>query len=362
MKRRTLLIYMPFGALALVEPAQAAPKKIVNNIPFDHFAGTSARTGPYLSARQRVQALLEHHYIPVAQALQDSAAALHQSLQPSQLQPGANWKAQQNLWVPTLLHWERLAAVAVGPLLERRAARSIDFWPTRPAQIQRQLDANAASPLTLAQVESGGSTARGLPALEWMFWRLPATPANRHYAQLLAQHVLNECTVLLEGYRTLANAPRTEDEATALYGEWYGQAVGGLDQLRIKKMVPDTRGKEVSLWVRGVSGQTTAAWQAQLQGLQAFLVGSAAMQAERPDWPVAGSLQGLLLGNDNVEASRTLQRLTLAALRSGAGARPGSAASLRTAQRALAELARYLGSLADTVLHISMGFTDADGD
>ena len=57
-----------------------------------------------------------------------------------------------------------------------------------------------------------------------------------------------------------------------------------------------------------------------------------------------------------------LQRLTLAALRSGARARPDNAASLRTAQRPLAELSRYLGSLADSVLHISMGFTDADGD
>lgn len=358
MKRRTLLSYMPFWALAHVEYAQAAPKNIANPSAFERFAGTSASTGPYLSARQRVQALLQSHYIPVAESLLQSAAALQQSL----AQPVTHWQAQQTLWVATLLHWERLAAVAVGPLLERRSARAIDFWPTRPAQIQRQLDANAASPLTPEQIESVGSAARGLPALEWMFWRLPATPDHQHYARLLSLHVWQECSLLLEGYRALAAAARTEEEAAALYGEWYGQAVGGLDQLRIKKMVPDTRGKEVSLWVRGVSGQTTAAWQAQLQGLQVFLVGAPAAQAARPDWPVAGSLQGLLLGNDNPQPSRQLQSLTLAALRSGARARPDNAASLRSARAALAQLSQYLGGLADSVLHISMGFTDADGD
>lgn len=349
---------MPFGTLALVDIARAAPKKIATTPSFDNFAGTSASTGPFLSARQRVLALLQDHYIPAAEALQQSATALHASL----AGPVTQWQAQQPLWVQTMLHWERLAAVAVGPLLERRAARTIDFWPTRPVLVQRQLDANAATPLTQEQIESVGSAARGLPALEWIFWRVPANPSNQHYTRLLVQHVLNECTVLLDGYRAMAAAPRTEEEASALYGEWYGQAVGGLDQLRIKKMVPDTRGKEVSLWVRGVSGQTTAAWQAQLQGVQTFLVGSAAAQAARPDWPVAGSLQGLLLGNDTPQPSRQLQRLTLAALRSGARARPDNAASLRAAQQALAQLSQFLSGLADTVLHISMGFTDADGD
>jgi predicted lipoprotein len=357
-KRRTLLACIPFGTLAIMDIAQAAPKKVGSVPTFDLFAGTSASTGPFLSARQRVLALLEDHYTPVAEALQQSATALRASL----ANPLTTWQAQQPLWVQTMLNWERLAAVAVGPLLERRAARSIDFWPTRPAQIQRQLDANAATPLTQEQIESVGSAARGLPALEWMFWRLPATPAHQHYARLLAQHVLNECTILMDSYRAMAAAPRSEEEASALYGEWYGQAVGGLDQLRIKKMVPDTRGKEVSLWVRGVSGQTTAAWQAQLQGVQAFLVGSPTAQAARPDWPVAGSLQGLLLGNDTAQPSRQLQHLTLATLRSGARARPDNAASLNAARQALAQLSQFLGGLADTVLQISMGFTDADGD
>jgi uncharacterized protein len=303
-------------------------------------------------------ALLEGHYLPSAQAFQQSAAALLQSL----YQPSSTWQAHRPLWVRTMLDWERLAAVAVGPLVERRSARTIDFWPTRPAQIQRVLDGDADKLTTVAQLDSIGSTARGLPALEWLLWRHTASPKDQHYALLLAQQVWNESELLLDGYRSLATAERSEEQAASLYGDWFGQAVGGLDQLRIKKMVPETRGKDSSVWVRGVSGYTAAAWQAQLQGLQAFLVGSPATQAARPDWPVAGSLQGLLLGNDNLQSSRELQALTRAALRAGSRAQPGNSLSLTAAIHALTQLSQYLSGLADSVLNISMGFTDADGD
>jgi uncharacterized protein len=338
--------------------ARAATKKIATTHAFYDFAGTTATIGPYLSARQRVLALLQDHYIPNAQAFQTSAAALLTSLS----QPGARWQAHQSFWVSAMLDWERLAAVAVGPLLDRRSARTIDFWPTRPSQIQRILDAGTQNLTTVEQLESIGSTARGLPAVEWLLWRRPGNPDTQHYAKLLAQQVWNESSILLDGYNGLASAQRTEEEAAALYGDWYGQAVGGLDQLRIKKMVPETRGKDSSVWVRGVSGQTAAAWQAQLQGLQAFLVGSPTSQAARPDWPVAGSLQGLLLGKDNLQSSRELQTLTRTALHAGAKAQPGNATSLRSAIQALTQLSEYLGELADSVLNISMGFTDADGD
>ena len=358
MKRRHLLKYMSFGALAGIGIARAAPKTIATSPAFYDFAGTTAVVGPYLLARQRVLALLQDHYIPTALALQASATALLQSLS----QPGTRWQAHQPFWISTMLDWERLAAVAVGPLVERRSARTIDFWPTRPAQIERILAAGTESLTTVAQLESIGSTARGLPALEWLLWRRPANTNTQHYAQLLAQQVVNESGTLLEGYRSLAAAPRSEDEAASLYGDWFGQAVGGLDQLRIKKMAPETRGKDSSVWVRGVSGQTAAAWQAQLEGLQVFLLGSPALQAGHPERPVAGSLQGLLLGNDNLPASRKLQALTQAALRAGALAQPANAASLRTAVQALAQLSQYLSGLADTVLNITMGFTDADGD
>lgn len=350
MKRRTLLTYMPFGAAALMESAQAATKVIA----------TPKVAAPFISSGQMVLGLLKQHLQPGATDLQQTALALAQSLSQAQ----APWAQHRPLWVATMRAWERLAAVAVGPLLERRSARAIDFWPTRPAQIQRLLESGSIT--TVAQLETVGATARGLPALEWLLWKTDGHGHAKAYASVLAQQVLAESRALQAGYQTLADTEREEDDAWALYGEWFGQAVGGLDQLRIKKMAPDTRGKDSAPWVRGLSGQTATAWQAQAQGLQAFLVGSpaaqAATQAATPGWPVAGSLHSLLLGRGHLRDGLALQERTAHMLRAVQAARPGNAASVRAAQAALAQVSALANGLASDVLTITMGFTDADGD
>jgi uncharacterized protein len=333
-----------------METAQAATKTIA----------TPKVAAPFISSSQMVLGLLTQHLQPRAAELQLSAQALVQSLSQGQ----AAWAQHRPLWVATMLAWERLAAVAVGPLLERRSARAIDFWPTRPAQIQRLLD--SASITSVQQLDTVGATARGLPALEWLLWKTNGSGHAAAYASLLAQQVLTESQALQAGYQTLASTEWDEADAWALYGEWFGQAVGGLDQLRIKKMVADTRGKDSAPWVRGLSGQTAACWLAQAQGLQAFLVGSpaaqAATQAANPGWPVAGSLNSLLLGRGHLRDSLTLQERTATLLRTVQAARPGNAASVRAAQAALAQVSAQANGLAGDVLAISLGFTDADGD
>nr|WP_315479323.1 imelysin family protein [uncultured Rhodoferax sp.] len=350
MKRRTLLTYMPFGALALMETAQAATKTIA----------TPQVAAPFISSSQMVLGLLKQHLQPSAASLQQAAQALAQSLSHGT----TPWAQHRPRWVATMLAWERLAAVAVGPLLERRSARAIDFWPTRPAQIQRLLESGSVT--SVQQLETVGATARGLPALEWLLWKTDGSGHAQAYASVLAQQILAESQALQAGYQTLADTAWEEEDAWALYGEWFGQAVGGLDQLRIKKMVPDTRGKDSAPWVRGLSGQTVAAWLAQAQGLQAFLVGSpaaqAATQAANPGWPVAGSLNSLLLGRGHLRDSLTLQERTATLLRTVQAARPGNAASVRAAQAALAQISAQANGLAGDVLAITMGFTDADGD
>jgi predicted lipoprotein len=358
MKRRNLLIYMPFGALALMECAQAAPKSIAKTHP----AKAPTVAAPYIAATQMVEALLQQHFVPAALALQTSAQALEASLQ----NPQTLWTAHRPLWTSTLLAWETLAAVAVGPLLERRSARAIDFWPTRPAQIQRLLDAGLASLSDVRSLETVGAGARGLPALEWLLFKTPGSGHARPLALLLAQQVRQEADTLLAGYQQLARTEREESEAWALYGEWFGQAVGGLEQLRIKKMVLDTRGKDSSPWVRGLSGQTAASWLAQARGLQAFLVGTPAAQAAAQQqaalWPVPGSVNSLLLGRGHLQRSQTLLQHTAAMVQAVAHAQVHKPASLRTAQAALSKTSALMDTLAGQVLNITLGFTDADGD
>ena len=358
MKRRNLLICMPFWALALMEYAQAAPKSIAKEPP----SKTSAVAAPYIAATQMVDALLHQHFVPAALVLQSSALALEASLQ----NPQTPWNAHRPLWNSTLLAWETLAAVAVGPLLERRSARAIDFWPTRPAQIQRLLDAGLAGLSDVRSLETVGASARGLPALEWLLFKTTGAAHARTLALLLAQQVRQEADTLLAGYQQLAHTERNEGEAWALYSEWFGQAVGGLEHLRIKKMVPDTRGKDSAPWVRGLSGQTASSWLAQARGLQAFLVGTPAAQAAAQQqavlWPVPGSVNSLLLGRGHLQHSQALLQHTATMVQAVAHAQGHKPASLRTAQAALSKTSALMDTLAGQVLNIALGFTDADGD
>lgn len=362
MKRRHWLIYASIVPLAQVEYAIAATKSIAIPLQAAGRMATPAVAAPYISASQMLQSLLQLHLVPSATALVQASQVLAQSLaQPPSAKP---WVQHQPLWVNTMLAWERLAAVAVGQLLERRSARAIDFWPTRPAQIQRLLDAGIIT--TVKQLDTVGTTARGLPALEWLLWKTNGSGQAAAYASLLAQQVAQESSTLLAGYQAHLATEWDDADAWPVYGEWFGQAVGGLDQLRIKKMVPDTRGKDSAPWVRGVSGRTADAWLAQAQGLQAFLVGSATAQAttqaQSPGWPVAGSLNSLLLGRGHLAHSQTLIAHTAAMMRTVQAARPGNAASVRAAQAAVAQVSALANTLAGDVLSISLGFTDADGD
>jgi predicted lipoprotein len=364
-KRRVLLHFMPFGTLALMEQAQAAIKLIATEpaaAPLS--AATSAVAAPFILANQLVQGLLTLHFQPRAEAFQVAAQALASALAPDH--SGTRWAQHRPLWVKAMLAWEQLAAVAVGPLLERRSVRAIDFWPTRPTQIRATLARGLGALDSVQSLDAVGATARGLPALEWLLWKTDGSASIRPYAHLLARQLEAESHALVAGYQALNDPERDDADAWVLYGEWFGQAVGGLDQLRAKKMSIETRGKDSSVWVRGVSGQTAAAWLAEAQGLQAFLVGSQAAQAATPlatrGWPVPGSLNSLLLGRGHLQDSRNLLEQTNSLLIAVARAQPQHDAQVRNAQAALARLSSLMGRIAVEVLHISLGFTDADGD
>lgn len=79
-------------------------------------------------------------------------------------------------WRDTLTAWDRLGTVAIGPLVERRTARRLDFQPARTELIEQAIGASAQNQLDMDQV---GSAARGLPALEWLLWSSPYQPVAR---------------------------------------------------------------------------------------------------------------------------------------------------------------------------------------
>jgi predicted lipoprotein len=266
-----------------------------------------------------------------------------------------------------MLAWEGLAAVPAGAVLERRAVRTLDFWPTRPPQLLALMQlAHTADKAALgAAVRAAGAAVKGLPALEWLLWRQWDAPGARTLAAQLASELSLEAGALLQDYSEGKRNAEAEDpdEAKAWtdYGEWFGQCMGSMEQLRLKKMRTNTRGKDTAVWVRGVSKQTSAAWQAHWGGIAQFLstinahgCGDARANTYR--------FTTLLRSRGHLEAATRLEEQMAATARAVHAARPEDAISVQRAQNALAALQARASDMGSRYFDFSQGFTDADGD
>lgn len=306
---------------------------------------------PYLTPSQFVRGALALHFVPAAQAFTQSTAALAAHLADA-CSTAEGVQAARALWRTAMLDWERLAAVAVGPLIERRAARSLDFWPTRPAMVEAAV---RAQPTSLADLERVGAPAKGLPALEWLLWQPRLDSSACAYATLLARDGATQAQALQAGFDALAQREWDDEAALPVLHDWIGQAVGGIEQLRWKKIGKPARSGRKGDWPRATSGQTRAAWAAQWEGLERLLLGTAAGEEQ-------GSLNGLLRGRGYLGVSRQLEQAAARAGAAVAAADPARPTTLAAAQQALARNKAVIEDKAAGALQITVGFSDADGD
>lgn len=276
---------------------------------------------------------------PAIQALCDarpeaSAAALEQA---------------RGQWRASLAAWERLSGVAVGPVLERRAQRQIDFTPTRPRMIEKAVK---AAPADAKDMELIGTPAKGFPALEWLLWNKPVAPASAEcrYAVQVAAEIARTAGELVQA------APPAHDDRTAL-SELVNQWIGGLERLRwanleMPQRVALTAGPPGTVapdFPRKASGNAAASWAAQWDALKSLALGpvsiAAALQAQGKA-PVAEHFARAV-----AEADAALQGL-------------GTDDSVRilAAGKALADLKRLTEGDVASALGVNVGFSDADGD
>jgi hypothetical protein len=303
---------------------------------------------PFVYPADFVRGALQVHFIPAAQAFATSSAALSDQF----AQGCGNVAAARQHWQAALLDWERLAAVAVGPLIERRAARTVDFWPTRPAMVN---EAVAAAPGDVQALERVGAPAKGLPAIEYLLWQPRLDAAQCGYASLMAQECAAEAQALLAGFKALGQREWTTETALPLLQDWIGQAVGGLEQLRWKKIGKPARGGRKSDWPRFASGATRASWQATWQGLEDFLRGSQTDEA-------FSGVTGLLRGRGDEAIADELDAVADRAHAGIAAADPAKPATTAAAQKAVAQTKSVLEDKAAAAMQIMVGFSDADGD
>lgn len=334
--------------------------------------GAHAQTGgviafPYYSGEDALSGLYGRQLPPLARDFQVQARALTAAAR--QHCAGPDTPADlQDAWRRALLAWQTLSSPALGPVIERRSQRQIDFWPARPALLAKALQ---RAPKTLADMESVGTPAKGFPALELL---LSAKPSPEHcpYVVLLAEGIDAEATALRTGYDQVAGRDWTGDgdAARAAFAEWINQWLGGLERLRwihIEQPVQKARtaGRDHRPeFARIAVSDNVAEWRTQWRALfaQARLRPE---QRTQPPQPGQGliPIEALLMGKGHIALA---QRWAMALDRADAaiGTLPVKAGEkeLMALSKALKGVTTlYQGEVA-AALDVPLGFSDADGD
>jgi hypothetical protein len=356
---------------------------------------------PFYDAGHFVQGLHRDLTAPAARRFADGSAALVGALHAHCDPGGAGSLAEaRRRWTTAVDAWERLSVLAIGPLLERRSLRAIDFAPARPALIERAI---AAQPRGAEDMERVGTPGKGLPALEWLLWTRPAprgTPACAYTVEAAAD-VDREAQALAGEFAALAaNDWNGDESAGPAMTEALNQWLGGIERLRWAQMERPLRARQGGVEADGAgaepagggadrpggpagaaepaeagaasrreagglprqaSGRTAAAWSAEWDTLRRLGRAPGGREPPRPGEglvPFETYLRGRGL-NPQADALRRAVDAADSALR---GLTPASRPRVLAAARALEALGRLVESQVAPALEVSIGFSDADGD
>jgi predicted lipoprotein len=324
---------------------------------------------PFYSPQAFMQGVYKDWYAPRAQDFAAKAASLTASLGTLCAADAGGTDAAlaqaRSTWRDAALAWDRLAAVAIGPVVKRRSIRQIDFTPTRPELIARSI---RTAPADVKALERVGTPAKGLPALEWLLWGTPVAAAGSpacRYAGLLAADGQAEADALATSFTALSGPDAVpDDESTEQsMSELINQWVGGLERLRWPAMEKPLRsaGKgKPPAYPRATSGATGAVWAAQWEGLRTLAV------AQGRAAPVPGEglapLETYLRGRGLNPLADRWAATVVSTDRAIAAATPGDAASVLAAAKSVASLKRLAEADLAPALEVNLGFSDADGD
>ncbi|MEG2048720.1 MAG: imelysin family protein [Comamonas sp.] len=307
-------------------------------------------------------ALYGQWYVPqTAQAL-GSAQALHRSLQAYCGQQAGKTDAAvlrtaQQRFQQAADDWQRVAAVNMGPLVERRTDRMVNFQPLRPARLAEAIQ---QAPKTLADMERIGSPAKGFPALEHLLWAQPAQPGSPScsYAVMAAASVNDE----IQGLQTAFQATAAAKPDLRVTEEFLNQWIGGLEQLRWERMekplrsASTTSGKKKPQLIRMDSDSTIASWRAQWSGLRDLAVAPAGS----PDTQV--SIAGLVAAHYRPLTAGRFAAAVQEVDSAFAALQSTDLESVQKLSTALNGLKRWVEADIASLLQLSIGFSDGDGD
>lgn len=313
----------------------------------------AATTPQPLTSGAASLALYGQWFVPQSQQASQSAQALHSQLQ--QYCAGKTSLEQvRTQFTQASQDWECLSALAMGPQVERRTARMVDFQPMR---VQLLKSALRKAPQDLAAMETIGAPAKGFPTAEYLLWTdiaKPNTPACQ-YATLVAADIGQELEQLQQANQAAADSSQLDFESNA---EFINQWIGGVERLRWAAMEKPLRsatpGKPAQL-TRTASKGTLASWQAQWSALRTLAAGD----AQHPEHVnIAALVQALgweRLANEVREATAKADAAMQAIDKPDLN-------QVMPASKALSQLKHLVENDVAMALDITIGFSDADGD
>ena len=373
-RNRVVAEAVVFVALAAVVPGALAQPQVSGKPAQAHVGADVAF--PYYHAEDVVQGLYGLYLPPRARAFQAEAQRLSAALKTDCDKPGAA-PALQAQWTQVLTAWAALSTPAAGPVLTRRSQRAIDFWPARPTLIEKALQ---RQPKTLADLETVGTPAKGIPALEWLL-RRPLTAGTCAYAQLLSQGLEAEATGILQDMAPLAKAASTppadsgepgesaaESPVGPMFSEWVNQWLAGWERLRwgaIEQPLQKarTRGADAE-FARADRASNLADWRAQWEALrvQASLTAEQHAAPPQPGQALI-PMEALLRGKGQlVLADRWAQAIDRVGGRMATLTPSSGAAQLQTLTRDMKAVTTLYQNEVAAALDVPLGFSDADGD
>jgi uncharacterized protein len=335
-------------ATGLAGAATAPPPAPAASAPDTRLPLTSPSSTAFMTA------LYQGWYAPHAQRLLDSTRTLSRSSQ-AWCAGGGDRAEVRRHWTAVMQDWTELSAISIGPLLARHSDVRVDFYPTRPASLDKAI----ATPMAGGgwDLDRVGAPARGLTTLEFMLWKRPAAPKTPacSYLTTLTADLADEATGLASDFNTLSQAERSDEQAAALLNEFLNQWLSGMNKLRWRDLELPVRSWGMEQAPRMVSGNTALAWSARWSSLRRLSV----PQAGDAWTALSAYLRQRGLGSSATALETEVATLD-AAMRGAAANTPPD--RLLAAARAVDAVTHTLSKDIATVLAVQLEFSADDGD
>ena len=186
-------------------------------------------SGPSVSRQDVLVSLADHVMVPAYQIADDDMNALRNNVRNLCNNPTpATLKQTQDSWRQAKSSWMRSRAMGFGPTMDRRTRSFVDWWPVEPERIENTIASrDTITPEYVREFLS--STQRGLGAIEYLLFDDNAVAALSDDEQPRCEYLVATAEVAADEMNGLVDDwVGAGGEADAYVGEFTGRASSAL--------------------------------------------------------------------------------------------------------------------------------------